>query len=558
MRNGAFVPYEGDGYLDWPAVEAWCRAAAEAHPDWVKLETVGQSREGRPLLLLAIGASGERERRPGFWLDGGTHASEWTGVMAALYTASRWLTALAAGDAETRRWFSAHTAYIMPCISPDGFDAICRGAPFLRSGRRPPPDGTVRVGLDPQDIDGDGVVRLMRWRHPAGPFVADAELPMLMRPRRLGDDPAEAYFVCDEGLLLEWDGARWSSASLAHGLDLNRNFPVRWSPFLMFGMDGGAYPLSEPESRAVVDAFAARSVAAGLTLHTYTGALLTQPYRPDSPLGTDDIELMERLAREITEGTDYRVLRVHPDFAYDDKNPIVGVWADTMADTFGAVGYTLELWDPFRFAGVANPKPAAFFANPDPAVVRGLVAAFSKLPGAIVPWRAFDHAQLGPIEIGGLDYLRTIRNPPIALLPAECARGFAIADHLRRALPRVEASLTCTPEGELTRVTLVLENVGYLSTSALRRGEKLVVTPAVSAALALDGGAVLVDGAAGRMLDHLDGWGSIRAFGGHPIYPALAPRGHRASATWWIRGAGEVVVTWHAGRGGRGRLSAKI
>ena len=38
------------------------------------------------------------------------------------------------------------------------------------------------------------------------------------------------------------------------GMDLNRNFPVEWSPFEMFGMDSGAYALSEVESRSITDA----------------------------------------------------------------------------------------------------------------------------------------------------------------------------------------------------------------------------------------------------------------------------------------------------------------
>lgn len=556
--RGSFAPYEGDRYLDWPEVEAWCRAAAAAHPEWCTLDEIGRSREGRPLLLLTIGAKGERETRPGFWLDGGTHASEWAGVMAAVYGASRWLTGLADGDAELCAWFGAHTVYVMPCVSPDGFDALRKGGPYLRSGRRPPPAGTVRFGLDPQDVDGDGVIRLMRWRHPAGPFVADPELPMYMRPRRLDDDPADAFFVCDEGRLLEWDGVQWATASLVHGLDLNRNFPVRWSPFAMFGMDGGAFPLSEPESRAVVDAFAARSIAAGLTNHTYTGALLTQPYRADTPLGTGDIVLMEQLARELVEDTDYRVFKVHPDFVYDEKNVIVGVWADTMADTFGVVGYTLELWDPFRFAEVDNPKPVRFFVTPDLDGVRKMVAAFSRLPGASRAWTPFDHPELGPVEIGGLDYLRTIRNPPPHLLPAECARAHRVADRLRRTLPRVEATLRAEPLGDgLTRLTLMLENVGYLATCSLRRGAQVVSTPAVSATLALDGEAEALDGEA-RALDHLEGWGSVRMAGGHPIYPALSMRGHRAVARWTVRGHGGCTVTWHAGRGGRGQITTTV
>ena len=42
--ESAFKGYRGERYLDFPEVEAWCRAAAEAFPGWVRLEQVGQSR----------------------------------------------------------------------------------------------------------------------------------------------------------------------------------------------------------------------------------------------------------------------------------------------------------------------------------------------------------------------------------------------------------------------------------------------------------------------------------------------------------------------------------
>ena len=153
------------------------------------------------------------------WLDGGTHAAEWTGVMAALYSVSKWVERIDT-DPDFRGWLADHAIYVMPCISPDGFDAMRKGRPFLRSSLHPPPDGTVRTGLDAQDLNGDGTVRWMRWKHPAGPYVADADVPMFMRPRTLDDDPDDAYFFCQEGLFLNWDGHQWSVASLPHGLDL--------------------------------------------------------------------------------------------------------------------------------------------------------------------------------------------------------------------------------------------------------------------------------------------------------------------------------------------------
>jgi len=557
MKSG-WTPYKGDDYLHWDQLEAWCRATAAAHPDFVRLETVGESLQGRPLLLLTLTAPGDDRQRPGFWLDGGTHAAEWTGVMATLYAVSRWIEQIDEDD-RFREWLSEHAIYVMPCISPDGFEAMRRGKPFLRSTLHSPPEGTVRTGLDAQDLNGDGAIRWMRWKHPAGPYVADPDVPMFMRPRTLDDSPEDAYFFCEEGLFLNWDGHQWSVASLPHGLDLNRNFPGHWGPFSMFGMNGGAYSLSAAESRAVVDAFAARPcIGAGLTNHTYTGCILTQPYRENSPLNTPDILLLERLAKMAVEDTTYRVFRVIPDFTYDPKNPVVGVWSDTMSTTFGVPGYTLELWDPFGFAGIENTKPAEFFTRPDPEKIKQMIGAFSALPNTLQPWTPFEHPQLGPVELGGLDYTRTIRNPPPSLLNTECERGYLVAERLRKCLPRVTAQPLVRNTGDIVLLEVVLENFGYLATSGLGHGAKVPGTPLVSAQLILGDGLELVQGPPQVSLRHLDGWGSRGSSGIHSVYPGLPDGGHRDVARWWIRGSGEVEINWSGGRGGRGLTSIRI
>lgn len=554
-------PYDGTRWLDHAAIAAWCADLAHDHPRWARVETVGESREGRPILLVTVGDhAGDPAGRPTLWLDGGTHAAEWTGVMATLWTVSRWVEALAAGDPARRAWFAGHTACVLPCVSPDGYDSMLRGAAFVRSTLRPPRDGRARVGLEAGDVDGDGRVRWMRWRHPAGPWTFDDPATARLRRRRLDDDPADAWFVCPEGRFLGWDGVRWTAASLPHGLDLNRNFPGSWAPFGMFGQDGGDFPLSEPESRAVVDAFRARrTVCAGLTNHTYTGAMLTQPYREATPLADADIRLMEGLARDAVGGTGYRVLRTFPDFTYDPKNPIVGVWADTMATTFGVPGYTLELWDPFAFAGVANEQPGRFWTDPDPDACPRLVDAFAREAEGVAPWRPFDHPQLGAVEVGGLDLARTLHNPPLRLLPEECARGHAVADRLLRALPDVHAELRVTPLADgLRRVELRLENRGHLPTTGLPYAERIGVAPPVTVTLVPGPGQGLADGPATLDLPALDGWGSLQVHAArHPLYPALPfQRGVHAVATWVLRGTGPVEVTWDAGRGGRGVVAA--
>lgn len=555
-----FVPYRGEDYLDWPATLAWCEAAVAAVPQWLALETLGHSREGRVIPVLVVGARGEAaERGSAFWLDAGTHCAEWTGVMAALYAVSRWVEGLLAGDPALTAWFSAHRAFVLPCVSPDGYDAMHRGEPFLRSTLRPPRDGRPRVGLDPSDLDGDGEIGWMRWRHPAGPFVFDDPArPWRVRHRTLDDDPNDAFFLASEGRFLAWDGFRWTEAALEHGMDLNRNFPGHWAPFEMFGMDGGTYPLSEPEARAMVDGLAGRPrVAAVLSNHTYTGCLLTQPYRDPSPLDGGDVALLEALAGEAVRGTGYRVIKVHPDFRYDPKVDVVGVWADTVAVTFGMPGYTLELWDPYGFAGEEVRDPARFFKEPDLGVIGRMLDAFAAAdPGCVRPWRAFQHPQLGAVELGGIDYMRTVRNPPVRLLAAECERGFVVADRLRRAVPELRVCAEVEELGAGVReLRVYVENVGYLATSGLRRGERVGAAPPVVVRV-VAGPGVEVEGGGAQSLGWLDGWGALQAGPArHPVYPGLPlERGHRALARFRVRGEGRLALEWDAGRAGAGSL----
>jgi hypothetical protein len=550
-----FEAYTGDAYWDYPAIERWCRSYADAHPGWVELQSIGKSAEGRDILLLALGRN--PGTTPAFWLDGGTHAAEWTGVMATLYALSKWAAEFSTAEG---KWFHGNTIYVVPCVSPDGYQALHEGAPFIRSSTRLPRPGVRRVGLDPQDIDGDGKVRLMRWRDAAGPFIVDDSHPLGVRRRSIRDDPSKACFLCQEGLFLQWDGFKWIQAPLKHGLDLNRNFPVYWLPFQMFGMDGGAYALSEPESRALMDAVAQRPcISAGLTNHTYTGAILTQPYHPDPAIPESDVNLMERLAEEAVVGTDYRVMRVHPDFTYDPKKRIIGVWADCLTTTMGIPAYTLELWNPFGWAGVEVEKPAEFFRKPDPAVVDAVLAKAAE-EGSFSYWTPFRHPQLGDVELGGIDHLQTIRNPPPALLPEECEKGFKVADAIRRSLPQLNVEVEIERLGiELYRVEALVENTGFLSSTALARARDIGAASGVRLWLEIPEGVELVEGSQEQDLGRLEGWGDWQVSSAqNPIYPGLPASGHRGKGTWVLRGAGELLLFWSGGRAGSGNRPLQL
>ncbi len=524
----------------------------ERLPGWVGCTTTGHSLQERPIWLVTLShPGGSPEHRPAFWLDAGTHCAEWAGVAAAMDALDRWCGSVEEGGA-LAEWLEHHTLYIVPCISPDGYAAMLAGAPYIRSTLRPPVEGTVRTGFSPEDMDGDGVVRLMRWRHPAGAFVVDEEEPLHMRFRTLDDDPADAFFVAEEGQFVQWDGVRWTGAPREFGLDLNRNFPGSWRAISMFGMDSGAFAGSAPEARAVLDALRDRpNVAAVVTLHTFTGCLLTAPYRPDTPLSAGDVKLLQVLARDCVADTSYKAIAVHPDFTYDAKNPIGGVFSDTLTTVFGVAAYTLEIWDPFTAAGVETKSVAKFFSDPEPEVLQGLVEHFSKEPGTRA-WTPLDHPQLGPVEVGGLELQRTVRNPPEDRLPTELDTVFRIVDRARRALPHVDCRVEVVPRGpESADLKIVLENLGYLGTAGLERAAQVGKVPGLR--LQVDGpeGTVEV-----RDLGQLDGWGQTRSGSGTmPLLPALPARGHRAHTTVAVHGPGPWTVSWMGLRSGRGAVT---
>ena len=556
--------YDASDYLDLQQVYDLCEALGRQHPQWVEVQTLGQAFALRPIQAVVLGHRDDmRDVRPTLWIDAGTHASEWTSVSAAMFMLATWGQGLESQDESLMDWLRTHTIVVVPCVSPDGYHAMRRGDPFLRSSLRPPKPGTVRSGLEPMDVDGDGQIRWMRWKHPAGPFVADEDSgPLAMRPRTLDDDPQQAYYVTTEGQFIQWDGHAWVSAPRQYGLDLNRNFPAYWAPMSMFGMDSGSYPLSAPESRVLMDAFAARaSIGAALTLHTYTGCILTQPYRQDTPLPTSDVLMIQALAQDLVRDTGYKTFKVFPEFMYDPKRPVGGVWAETISTVFGVPGYTVEFWDPYGHAGVEIDRPAEFFLQPDYERIKPLLKLFSEPDYDPMPWETFEHPQLGEVEIGGIDYLRTVRNPPPALLRKECEHGMTMARRIMRALPTVQAhvEVELLDEADLYEVKLVLQNHGYLSTSGLAYAEQINAAPPMSVQWQLPEGATLVRGQTLEALPHIDGWGASRAgAASHSIYPSLPGRAQRVSASIVIRGEGMVQCDVSCGRAGRMITQAQV
>src|SRR5262249_53488944 len=119
----------------------------------------------------------------------------------------------------------------LPRMSPDGAERILTSGAYVRSNPR---DGRLGRGAPYwrlADVDGDGQSRLMRVPDPAGDFVASADHPGLMLPRRI-EDEGPFYALHPEGFIENWDGITVPVHDYMsdNETDMNRNFPYSWSP----------------------------------------------------------------------------------------------------------------------------------------------------------------------------------------------------------------------------------------------------------------------------------------------------------------------------------------
>src|SRR3954471_10750532 len=127
-------------YLDYRELNEQLLQWAEAHPDFVRLTSIGRSAEGRDIPLLVIGHDPD-EARPAVWVDGNMHASEVCGSSVALAIAEDVLAIHQGSEKAGGKAFPSHMAeaiketlfYVVPRISPDGAEEVLKRGRYVRS-----------------------------------------------------------------------------------------------------------------------------------------------------------------------------------------------------------------------------------------------------------------------------------------------------------------------------------------------------------------------------------------------------------------------------------------
>ena len=248
-------------YLDFDDFTSELRSVAD-QSDLAELTSLGTTLEGRDVWVMEVaGPDGpDVGERPGVLVVGNLEGDHLVGSHLTLEMARY----LLENVAELESLLSEHVFYLVPRLNPDGAEAMFAATLVGASVNARPidDDNDGRVDEDPgEDLNGDGLVTLMRVPDASGAFALDESDPRFLVEADPGQRLSSAYSLHAEGI--DSDGDGFLNEDGPGGVDLNRNFQHEY-PY--YGPGAGPHMVSEIESRALMDFVVShRNIAAILT-----------------------------------------------------------------------------------------------------------------------------------------------------------------------------------------------------------------------------------------------------------------------------------------------------
>ena len=387
-----------DRYYDYDQVTDALEQLVDAYPQFLTLESIGESWEGRDIWLVTINnpETGPDHEKAAFYSDANIHGNEIQGTEVTLYMI--WFLMENYEHMEAVRELVDNRAfYLIPTMNPDARQVFFDQGGPTRSGTRPfDSDGDGRASEDPpQDLTGNREILQMRKYTPGeGTHMESPIDPRLMVVAPPGEK-GDYTLLGSEGTDLDGDGRRNEDG--IGGYDMNRNFPGDWQPM---HIQGGShwYPFSHPETRAVGEALMSRpNIAALQSWHNAGGMILRGPgsqyYRGTGEYTNRDVRTYDYLGeRGELMLPYYRYWTV-----WADLYTVYGGTLDWAHDALGVMGFTNELWSQAQLyqghwdsdGPIPDEMNRLFFSDR-----LGLGAWFHE-------WEEYEHPELGTVEIGG-------------------------------------------------------------------------------------------------------------------------------------------------------------
>lgn len=503
--------YKYDKYYLYSEIEEIIKGYAAEHPELVRLTSLTKTPQGRDLWLVEITdtSTGDFSEKPGYFVNANIHAGEVTGSMCAMFLLDTIMSNL--DDPYIRKILSRMTFYVVPRISPDGSDHYLTTPDMLRSAPRMYPYSELQPGVQPEDLDGDGVIRLMRVKDPLGAWKKSPLDSRMMTRRDPIEEDGEYYNVFSEGTVKDYDGIIPGNAPNKFGNDFNRNFPINWAPIHKQG-GAGDYALSNPETAAMAKLLTEHlNICCSINLHTFAGAFLYPPAAGgDNAAFPDDIARYLEIGKIAEKETTYPPLNIRKEFIGGEAG-IFGLFDEFLHFGRGIMTYTIETWDISRRAGIADnyPPKVKTQAENEADTLKIIKWADKNVhPLAFKPWTKFDHPQLGEVEIGGFDFKNMCQNCPPHLLFQEAQKVTNFILKAASILPRLNVSASAENTSEnIWKLNVKVGNAGYLPTYGMKEATKLGIIEDLKVTVE---GAEMVSGREVTKIGQLEGLSGVR------------------------------------------------
>ena len=509
-------------------VNDWLRRWAERYPEIMDLYEIGRSFEGRPIMQVTLTnkSTGAATTKPAAFFEGGRHSGEITASESVLWLMQHLLENYGR-DARITALLDTKAIHLRVQNNPDGSNLYLHTAQANRSSVRP--HDSDRDGLfdeDPnEDLDGDGVIYQMRWRprnddeRRRASMVTDPRDPSGRLLRRVEEGKGE-WMVASEGIDNDRDG-RFNEDGIG-GLDLHRNYPENWRHdtggddtgrgYTQFG--AGEAPLSEPETRSVVLWLLANpNISVANSMDTRVPMHLRPPStsRSADRMYPEDLRYYEHFDTVGMRITGYPWAGdVYETYATRwETNPVTGDpllpgplfghGPDFGYFYYGSIWYSDELWNGGMLRDV----------NGDGRLddVDALAWDDSANGGrGFRAWTAFEHPELGTVEIGGFHPKFFSQNPPAHEME-RWARNQALFNlEMAYALPQLEwggvdvRRVGASGDSATYEVTVSWRNSGRLPT-ALKQAQLVKIVQEDRAQLRIDEKLTRGDGARVEIID---------------------------------------------------------
>ncbi len=554
--------FQYDHYYKYDELEKNLKYFSDKYPELCDLESICVTEENRNVYAMTITnkKTGAALDKPAFHIDGNTHAGEVTGSMAAMHAIDVLLTGYGE-DKVITKILDRMTIYVVPRISPDGAETYLTTPYSIRSVNRVhnPENGGIRS----EDLDGDGVIRMMRIPTPYGAWKKDKNDSSIMAKRDPGDADGDFYDIYVEGNFEAFDGdENLKEKKEDWSLDFNRNYPYGWFPENRQA-GAGKYPLSNPETKAMADWVIEHPNIGGVsTNHTSGGIILYPPgTRPSAAVSEKDINQFIEIANMGKEELGYEPLNIYDSFIADPANYDSGAFDDWCYQSQGIVAYTVELWDLAKRVGVPlvwNARNKESAQDELKRFVACMKWVKENAPEYYEDWKPFHHETFGDVEIGGFNFKFSQQNPPESFLNGVLEQMTRFMIRFAQSMPRLTID-TLTSEkvsDDIYKVTAVVGNLGYLPTNLTEEAKSLNISKEVE--VTISGGKV-ISGLEKTKIGNLEGYGSTST--GTNFYGNISTDYNakaRKKLTWVVQAKSGTEITVSCAQEKSGKASKTI